>query len=152
MEENLTTYKLRLHFFMLHIGIVKLIVFLTVAEWKTLFFILENSLMLDFLPQTCILYSGGGILVNCLACWSWCLLNTAVSLDTGFFEGHICLSERVLGRLAFNERINELVTGNLNGKWSFSIEHKNPSYSEDSNNHFLLSHSDLFCLWKRPCK
>ena len=67
-------------------------------------------------------------------------------LDTGFSEGHICLSERVLGRLAFNERINELVTGNLNGKWSFSIEHKNPSYSEDSNNHFLLSHSDLFCL------
>ena len=55
---------------MLHIGIVKLIVFLTVAEWKTLFFILENSLMLEFLPQTCILYSGGDILVNCLACWS----------------------------------------------------------------------------------
>lgn len=57
---------------MLHndIGIVKLIVFLTVTEWKTLFFILENSLMLEFLPQTCILYNGGGILVNCLACWS----------------------------------------------------------------------------------
>jgi len=67
-------------------------------------------------------------------------------LDTGFSEGHIGLSERVLGRLAFNKRINELVTGNLNGKWSFSTEHKNPTYCEDSNNHLLLSYSDLFCL------
>ena len=151
MEENLTTYILRLHF---------LCCTLALLSW-----LFSNGNRMKNSVFYSWKFSNVGVFASNLyfVQWWWhfselfgllILMSPEYCCQSWyrFFKGQICLSERVLGRLAFNERINELVTGNLNGKWSFSIEHKNPSYSEDSNNHFLLSHSDLFCLWKRPCK